>query len=160
MNTITTQEIKSIACTNNFVYFVSSQHMGLLTCNSQDLRLNCLFDELENQSQVAADLESSLLYMRPWNSETVFVGNEQGEILRQFTPDIVFYNMFVSHNIILSYDSAALVFYTTDGDFITKVTDQLLFSPQRMSAFDVCIVYNHGIVVIKEKNKINLLRVV
>jgi hypothetical protein len=129
---------------------------GLTRCAPEGLVDTCLFKN-HRITTVAADLETNLLYFRIYFSNTILIGNEQGEVLRQVSPLYAPSNIFVSCGIILILTShenpLCFVLKATDGTQMTQVTNQ------RISR-DVCLVHNKGIVVTFNEDQINLWRIV
>jgi hypothetical protein len=150
---IPTLDVTSLTCTTNFVYFLSTGS-GMLRCTDQALCEKALFDNY-CMSVVAADIETDLLYFGL--SNTIFVGNEQGEVLHRFYLQHWRSKLFVSCNLVLTSATHAGSFflYTKDGKQITQKIDK------RIKHSNICLIHNQGIVVtMNQKNEINLWRVV
>jgi hypothetical protein len=142
----------SLTCTYNFVYFRSFAR-GIFRCTDQDRGEKRLFDD-HRVFVVVADIETDLLYIG--FSDTIFIGNEQGEVLHQFQLLHYWNKLFVSCNLVLtSYtEEGSFFLHTRDGKQITEKIDQ------RIRRSNICLIHNQGIVVTMDEDKINLWRLV
>ncbi len=146
-----------LTCSNNWVYLEPSRS-GLMRFTPEVLIETYLFESFKI-SALTVDIETNLLYFH-CSSDTIFVGNEQGKVLHQFSPGCAFDKIFVScNNVILTRNTVSsykcfLTLFNRDGKEITQITDQrFLFSNLR-------ILHNKGIIVLATEDQIHFWRMV
>jgi hypothetical protein len=83
------------------------------------------------------------------------MGNEQGKVLSEFLLVAPLVDTVLSCNIVVLCHDNHIVFYNKDGKQIAQVKDQRI-----TGCWNVCLVYDKGILVTTEKDQIHLWRVV